>query len=81
MERKVLSKARFKPRMLEYLREVETTGQELVITDRGRPVVRIVPFESNHQHLLSQLRGTVTDYVDPTEPVADDDWEALDAPA
>ena len=39
-----ISKSRFKPRALEYFRRVETTGEELVITDRGRPVAKVVPY-------------------------------------
>jgi prevent-host-death family protein len=38
-----VAKAEFKARALEYLRQVEATGQALVITDHGRPVVRIIP--------------------------------------
>ena len=37
-----ISKTRFKARALEYFREVERSGRELVITDRGRPVVKLV---------------------------------------
>jgi len=35
---KIVSKAGFKPKALEYFRLVEETGIELIITDRGRPV-------------------------------------------
>ena len=75
-----LSKAKFKPKVLEYLREVEKTGNELVITDRGRPVVRIVPYEQGHQHILGELRGSVVEYVRPLDPT-EQAWEALDDPA
>jgi prevent-host-death family protein len=34
-----ISKTAFRARMPEHLRRVEETGQELVVTDRGRPVV------------------------------------------
>jgi len=38
-----VSKSKLKARMLEYLRAVEATGEELIITDKNRPVLRIVP--------------------------------------
>ena len=76
-----LSKAKFKPKVLELLRQVEQTGTELVITDRGRPVVRIVPYDRDHTHILTDLRGSVEAYLEPTEPVGEDDWEVLDDPA
>lgn len=71
-----ISKSRFKPRALEYFREVERTGQPLVITDRGRPVLRIVPFEQDAATLLADFRGSVRRFDDPLEPVGVDDWEA-----
>jgi len=39
----IISKAQFKPKVLAWLRQVEETGEDLVITDHGRPSVRIVP--------------------------------------
>ena len=36
-------KSKFKPHALQYFREVERTGKTLIITDRGRPVLRIIP--------------------------------------
>ena len=40
----LVTKSRFKPRALEYFREVERTGKALIITDRGKPVLKIVPY-------------------------------------
>ncbi|MEW6221568.1 MAG: type II toxin-antitoxin system Phd/YefM family antitoxin [Thermodesulfobacteriota bacterium] len=39
-----VSKSQFKPRSLEYFRRIEETGEELVITDHGRPVLKVVPY-------------------------------------
>jgi prevent-host-death family protein len=72
---KTVSKSEFKPRALAYLREVEVSGDALVITDRGRPVVRIEPYRPARE-TLERLRGCVVRYEEPTEPVAADDWEA-----
>ncbi len=77
MAKGTVSKSRFKARALEHMREVERTGTELVITDRGAPVVKIVPYERDPAALLKPLRGTVRRYAEPTKPVADKDWEAL----
>jgi prevent-host-death family protein len=40
-----ISKSKLKARLLEILREVEESGQELIVTDHGRPVLRIVPIK------------------------------------
>lgn len=71
-----VSKSRFKARALEYFRRVEETRQELVITDRGRPVLKVVPFAAEPGEALLLLRGSVARYDDPTEPVGEEDWEA-----
>ena len=70
-----VSKANFKAKALEHLREVERTGRELVITDRGRPVVKVVPYADDPEALLRSLRGSVKKFVDPLKPV-DVGWEA-----
>lgn len=74
--RQTVSKSRFKPNALEYFRQVEETGQDLIITDRGRPVLKVSRFSEDPDAQLKALRGTVLAYVDPTEPVAGEDWEA-----
>ncbi len=72
-----ISKSRFKPRALEYFRQVEQTGRALVITDRGRPVLKIVPFEQDTAALLEGFAGMIRRYDDPLDPVGVDDWEVL----
>jgi len=39
-------------------------------------VARISPVDEADEHELSALRGLVTKYVDPYEPVGAEDWEA-----
>ena len=73
----MISKSKFKPRALHYFREVERTGRELIICDRGKPVLKIVPYAENPEEALKALRNTVIKYTDPTEPVGLEDWEAL----
>ena len=73
----IISKSQFKPRALQYFREIEKTGKELVISDRGKPVLKIVPYVENPEETLKALRNTVIKYKDPTEPVGLEDREAL----
>jgi len=72
-----VSKSRFKARALAYFRQVQSTGEELVVTDRGRPVARVVPFHLDPMEELRQLRNSVVRYDRPTSPVGEEDWEAL----
>lgn len=75
--KRTVSKSGFKPRALHYFREIQRTGKPLVITDRGKPVLRIVPYVEDPEEALKALRNTVTFYKDPTAPVGVRDWDAL----
>ena len=48
----MISKSQFKPRALHYFREVEKTGKELVISDHGKPVLKIVPYVEDPEEAL-----------------------------
>lgn len=72
-----VSKSEFKARALEYFRRVEKTGEPLVITDRGRPVLKIIPYLEDPEAALRALRGSVLAYDRPFEPVDLEEWEAL----
>jgi prevent-host-death family protein len=43
MERVLISE--FKARCIELIKRVQTTRQPLIVTLRGRPVAKVVPFE------------------------------------
>jgi len=73
----IISKSQFKPRALQYFREVQEKGLELIITDHGKPVIKIIPYSKNQREVLKRLQNTVLKYEDPTDPVGLQDWEAL----
>ena len=73
---RMVSKSRFKPRALNFFREVEQTGKEIIITDRGKPVLKVVPYTEKPEIWLKSLQGTVKRYKKPTDPLTED-WEAL----
>jgi len=73
-----VSKSHFKARAHKYFREVERTGEEVVITDRGKPVLKLTQYaEKIPTEVLRQLCDSVLSYEGPTEPVGVDDWENL----
>lgn len=72
-----VSKSQFKPHSLEYFRKIEQTGEELVITDHGRPVLKVVPYVADQEECFRGLRNSVLQYDDPFEPVGLNEWEAL----
>ena len=72
-----VSKSQFKAKALEILRRVEATGEPVLVTDHGKPTIEVRRHRSLARSPLDLLRGSVVDYLDPTEPAGEQDWEAL----
>lgn len=73
----VVSKSSFKPQALKFFREIQESGQELIITDRSKPVLKIIPYSEKPKAVLEELLHSVKKYEDPLEPVGIEDWELL----
>ncbi|WP_373046694.1 type II toxin-antitoxin system Phd/YefM family antitoxin [Vulgatibacter sp.] len=65
-----MSKSALKARMLEYFRLVEQTGEELIITDNNRPVLKVVPIRQRRpaREVFGDLRGKARSGEDILEP-------------
>ena len=82
---KMVSKGRLKARMLEYFREVEATGEPLIVTDHGREVLEVRPVKprlGTVAELLAEYRsgpgsGILAGEKELLRPEAVDNWEAL----
>ena len=67
--------AEFKARCLELMDRVRETGTELVITKRGQPVAKLVPFKAGKKSgIWGSMKGTVLKYERPFDPI-DGDWD------
>ena len=71
-----VSKSEFKAKALEYFRLVESTGERMIVTDHGRPVLEVRRYENSSLTPLEELRGSVLFYEDAFEPLGEGDWEA-----
>lgn len=71
-----VSKTELKAKALEYFRQIETTGQAVVVTDHGQPTIEIRRYQQAQKHPLDLLRGSVLSFNQPFEPADNDDWEA-----
>lgn len=69
---RTISATQFKARCLSLLDEVAESGEEIVVTKRGRPVARLVPLAP-----AESLKGSVTYLVSDEELIAPlfEDWE------
>jgi prevent-host-death family protein len=65
-----VSKSALKARMLEYLRRVEETGEELIVTDNNEPVIRITAIRTRRpaHEVFADVRGRVVYHDDVLEP-------------
>ncbi|MCD6027732.1 MAG: prevent-host-death protein [Solimicrobium sp.] len=70
-----VSKSEFKAKALEFFRQVETSGQSLIVTDHGKPAVEVCPYRNVERNPLDVLRGSVVQFKNPMAPVVEDEWE------
>jgi antitoxin (DNA-binding transcriptional repressor) of toxin-antitoxin stability system len=59
---KTVSKSHLKAHMLRLFREIERSGEELIVTDNNVPVLRVAPFQPQQDvdKTFAGLRGNVT---------------------
>jgi prevent-host-death family protein len=69
-----VSKGALKAKMLEYLRKVVETGEELVVTDNNVPVVRIVPIKQRRSasEIFGDVRNRLVYHEDVLAPTTDE---------
>ncbi len=70
-----ISAAQFKAKCLKLMDEVRNRREEVVITKRGKPVARLVPFDEKPTPIYGCMKSTVTILGDIVSPV-DEKWDA-----
>ena len=65
----------FKAKCLKVMDRVARTGEPVVVTKHGKPVVRVVPVEDAAVPLFGRLAGSVTQASDLISPI-DEPWDA-----
>ncbi len=72
----VLIKSELQAQLLEFFQEIEKMGEEVVITDNDRPVIRIEPLARKRtvQEVFGHLQGKIVFHEDPDTPTIDE-WE------
>jgi antitoxin (DNA-binding transcriptional repressor) of toxin-antitoxin stability system len=71
---KRVSKGVLKAKMLEYFREVEQTGEELIVTDNNTPVLKVVALRRRRSaaQAFADVRGRVVYHGDVLAPTAEE---------
>ena len=60
-----VSKSEFKAKALELFRQVEASGESLIVTDHGKPALEVRPYRGVERSPLDVLRGSVMRYDNP----------------
>jgi prevent-host-death family protein len=64
----------FKARCLDVMKKVQATGEPIVITRRGVPVVKVVPIERGEDDIFGLMKGKVKIIGDIESPIPVE-WE------
>jgi prevent-host-death family protein len=72
----------FKAKCLALLDEVNETGQELIITKRGKPTAKLIPFRPlTKRSFIGRLEGIMKINGDPDDLIKpvfpEEDWDML----
>ncbi len=71
---RTIAAGEFKARCLKLMDEVNETGEELVVTKRGKPMVRLVPVQPKARSFFGAMKGTATIHGDIIGPFHED-WD------
>ena len=73
-----ISKGKLKANMLRIFREIESSGEELIVTDRNRAVLRIqtIARKQTVEEAFGDVSGNVVYHEDVNTPTADEWREA-----
>lgn len=73
-----VSKSNFKTKLSEYLSLVEYQNEEIIITDQGKPVLKIIKYKQTPttEELFASMRGKVQYFEDLTTPTTEE-WSEI----
>jgi len=73
-----ISKSKLKAKMLEIFRQLEASGDELIVTDHDKPVLKIIPIKQKAEvaEVFGDLQGQVTYLEDINTPTLQE-WDEV----
>ena len=71
---KKIAAGEFKARCLTLMEDVRSTREPLVVTKRGKPVVKLVPADEDKDDFIGRLEGVFRVVGDIESPI--DGWES-----
>jgi prevent-host-death family protein len=74
MQMKQMPAGAFKARCLAVMKKVQMTGEPVIVTKRGVPVVKVVPVESEKNDIFGFMAGKIKIVGDIESPIPVE-WE------
>lgn len=73
-----ISKSKLKAHMLQVFRQIEQSGEEVIVTDNNRPVLRIQPIvrKPDVDEVFASYRGKVVIH-EPLDTPTTDEWDEV----
>ena len=71
---KLMRASAFKARCLSVMNEIQATGEPVTVTKRGKPVVKVIPAESEKNDIFGFMAGKakiIGDIESPVVPLKD----------
>lgn len=68
---------KFKAHCLAIMDEIQTKRETIVITKRGKPIVKVSPVEKEADDIFGFMKGKVTVIGDIVSPLPPEDWGNL----
>ena len=73
----MLSISEFKAKALAIVAQVADTGEPVVVTKRGKPIAKVIPFSAETKPLQpGRMQGTVLQEDDIVSPMGAEMWNA-----
>lgn len=70
----------FKARCLAVMDDIQATGEPVIVTKRGKPVVKVIPAESEKDDIFGFMAGKAEISGDIESPVVPlEDWKIFNA--
>ena len=66
---RTIKASEFKAKCLQLMDEVAESGQEIVITKKGKPVSRLMPYREKGKIVFGEMQGLIKTYADIVEPM------------
>lgn len=75
MQAETIKTSEFKAKCLQLMDQVSQSGEEIIITKNGKPVSKLVPFNTTPSTLFGAHENQIVIHEDIVDPL-DIEWEA-----